>query len=251
MVHILWCREAGTKSIELLLISLIMSLEWNNHFRSVKGSGPEYTEASSGAHYKVSPVYLYPTDSLLAQSIIPILAGRQVRRYWLRHTGLLMSSVIAKLIRWPFLNNTKYKNKLVLKPHMRTHTHTAMHTLKHPKKVCSHMLRVRLATITEVECRKAVHGKGKTGINDWLGGPVLWLEFIVAYLYRDRHCVRGWSFVYANGVSSFRNKRSVMGGPSLISFIFLGTLAVGRGLQIVLWKETRRKLVNKANNLHH
>lgn len=40
--------------------------------------------------------------------------------------------------------------------HIYTHTHTTQIN------VCSHVLRVRLATITEVECRKAVHG-GKKG----------------------------------------------------------------------------------------
>lgn len=108
------------------------------------------------------------------------------------------------------------------------------------------MMRVRLATITEVECRKAVHGKGKVAIRDWLGGPAFWLGLAVAYraglvtdLCGGRWCVRGRGFIYTNGVSSLRNERRVVGGTGSGGLIAVSTLAVGRGLQILLWKKRR------------
>lgn len=93
------------------------------------------------------------------KGVILVIARRQDLLSWLRHTGLLMSSVIAKLIRWPlFLKQYKVEKQFGSKNHQ-THTHTHVYTCIQIN--CSHVTRVRLAMITEVECRKAVHGKGK------------------------------------------------------------------------------------------
>lgn len=52
-------------------------------------------------------------------------------------------------------------------------------------------------------------------------------------LWRGRQCVWGWGFVNANGVS-LGTERSLMGGTRSVSLIAMSTLAVGRGLQIIL-----------------
>lgn len=106
-------------------------------------------------------------------------------------------------------------------------------------------MRVRLATITEVECRKAVHGKKRqTGIRDWLSGPALWLRLTVAHgavvltgLCGGSWGVRGRGFIYASRVSALGNDGRVTGGTGSVGLVAMSALAVGRRLQIVLWKE--------------
>lgn len=41
-----------------------------------------------------------------------------------------------------------------------------------------------------------------------------------------------------------------MGGLRGVGHVALGTLAVGRGLQVVLWKEQRRQLKETGNHTH-
>lgn len=145
-----------------------------------------------------------------------------------------------------FLKQYKVEKQLSFKNHQtHTHTHTTHAHTCIQINICSHVMRVRLATITEVECKKAVHGKGKTGIRDWLGGPALRPRLAVAHgAVLVAHCrwgrgrVRGRGFVHANGVSSLRNERSVRGGTGSGGLVAMCTLAIWRRLQIVLWKET-------------
>ena len=183
--------------------------------------------------------------SLEVSAVILVLADRQL----MRHTGLLIFICYCQLIRWPLLffswKQYKVEKQLSFKNHQ---THTLIHTHAHTCiqiNICSHVMRVRLATITEVECKKAVHGKGKTGIGDWLGGPVLHPRLAVAHgavLVADCHWgrgrVRGRGFGHTNGVPSLRNERSVRGGTGSGGLVTMCTLAIWRRLQIVLWKET-------------
>lgn len=53
---------------------------------------------------------------------------------------------------------------------------------------------------------------------------------------RGGQCVRGRGFIYANGVS-VGNDDSVMGGVRSVHLIVVSTLAVGRGLQVVLSRD--------------
>lgn len=71
-------------------------------------------------------------------------------------------------------------------------------------------------------------------------------DVLLTDLCRGGQCVRGWGFVYANGVSSLGNKGRVMGGTRSVGLVSVGTLAVGRGLQIVLWKEKRKQFNQRA-----
>lgn len=73
---------------------------------------------------------------------------------------------------------------------------------------------------------------------------------LLADLCRGRCCVGGRGFVYASGVSSLRNTKSVMGGLRGVGHVALGTLAVGRGLQVVLWKEQRRQVKETGNHTY-
>lgn len=57
------------------------------------------------------------------RGVLLILAGRQILWSWLRHAGLLMSSVIAKLIRRPLLLKQYKVEKHLFPNHMHSHTH--------------------------------------------------------------------------------------------------------------------------------
>lgn len=71
-------------------------------------------------------------------------------------------------------------------------------------------------------------GKGKTGIENGLGGPAFWAGLAQCW------CVRGRGFISANRVHSLRNDRAVIGGPGGGRAVaVVSALAVGRRLQLI------------------
>lgn len=144
-----------------------------------------------------------------------------------------------------FFTQYKVENQLGSKNHQTlTHSYTHIHTLASKKNICSHVMRVlgwqqSLRLNVGRQCME----KANWYQGGWLGGPALWLGLTVAHgdvlltdLCRGRQCVGGRGFVYANGVS-LGNERGVMGGTRSVGLVAASTLAVGRGLQIVLSRD--------------
>lgn len=84
---------------------------------------------------------------------------------WVGSVVLTEAHRLADVIRWTILTpNVQSKKKQTKNNNLFLKTTTYTQTRFAPKSNSSQVMRVRLAKITEVECRKAVHGKRQTGI---------------------------------------------------------------------------------------